>query len=122
MVKVVKNKHAPPFKVAQFELEFGKGISRDSELVELGCKHKFITKGGGSYYAFDGHNFHGRDAIKRYLAENEGIREELMAKLRQKILFGDADKKLDTERNVPDGDVSGETTVAETDEEIVAEA
>ncbi|KAJ8493730.1 hypothetical protein OPV22_015451 [Ensete ventricosum] len=58
MVKIVKNKHAPPFKEVQLELEFGKGISRDSEVIELGCKHKFITKAGVAYYCLNGQSFH----------------------------------------------------------------
>ncbi|RZR72657.1 hypothetical protein BHM03_00015565 [Ensete ventricosum] len=86
-VNIVKNKHAPPFKTAQFELEFGKGISRESEMVELGCKHEFITK-RGAFYGFDGKSFRGKDALKHYLMENEGLREELTTKLREKILRG----------------------------------
>ncbi|XP_068645730.1 DNA repair protein recA homolog 3, mitochondrial isoform X1 [Aristolochia californica] len=86
LVKIVKNKHAPPFKTAQFELEFGKGICRDSEVIELGCKHKFITKGGGAMYSMNSQSFRGKDAIKRYFAANPDAREELMAKLREKLM------------------------------------
>ncbi|RRT39682.1 hypothetical protein B296_00040829 [Ensete ventricosum] len=93
-VNIVKNKHAPPFKTAQFELEFGKGISRESEMVELGCKHEFITK-RGAFYGFDGKSFRGKDALKRYLMENEGLREELTTKLREKILCNNTDTEDD---------------------------
>ncbi|CAL9076491.1 unnamed protein product [Musa textilis] len=99
LVKIVKNKHAPPFKTAQFELEFGKGISRESEMVELGCKHEFITK-RGAFYGFDGKSFRGKEALKLYLMENEGVREELKMKLREKILYNNADN---TEAGTLDG-------------------
>ncbi|XP_019702974.1 DNA repair protein recA homolog 3, mitochondrial isoform X2 [Elaeis guineensis] len=119
LVKIVKNKHAPPFKTVQFELEFGKGISRDSEVIELGCKHKFITKGGGAFYSLNGHSFRGKDAIKRYFVENEGAREELMMKLKEKILHG-TEKKQEPESQVPDGDPTEEIVTSDTtDEEVV---
>ncbi|WOL15819.1 DNA repair protein recA [Canna indica] len=122
LVKIVKNKHAPPFRTAQFELEFGKGICRESELLELGCKHKLITK-SGPYFSFDGQNLHGKDAFKQYLAENNGIREELTAKLRQKLLDTDANKKDDSESNPPDGEILEERVISDTtDDDIVAEA
>lgn len=85
-MKIVKNKHAPPFKTIQLELEFGKGISRDSEVLDLGCKHNLIIKRGGSYYSIGGRNFNGKDAVKRFFHENEGVREEIIMKLREKIL------------------------------------
>lgn len=86
LVKIVKNKHAPPFRTAEFELEFGKGISREAELIDLGVKHKFITKGGGGYYSINNQNFRGRDAVKHFLSENTSAREDLMMKLREKLI------------------------------------
>ncbi|KAJ8766926.1 hypothetical protein K2173_011744 [Erythroxylum novogranatense] len=93
-VKVVKNKLAPPFKIAEFVLEFGKGISRESELIDLGAKHKFVTK-AGSFYYFKGENFRGKEALKMFLAENDDAREELTVMLREKLLK--LDKELETE-------------------------
>ncbi|KAI3873068.1 hypothetical protein MKW92_020443 [Papaver armeniacum] len=90
LVNVVKNKHAPPFKAVQFELEFGKGISREGELVELGCKHELITKPEDGVYSFNDQNFRGKDDLKNYLAQNVQVREELMVKLREKVLPTDA--------------------------------
>lgn len=84
-VKIVKNKHAPPFRTAQFELEFGKGISRSSELVELGLKHKLVKKTGGAYYSFNEKAFHGKDALKSFLTGNESIAKELEMELRRLI-------------------------------------
>ncbi|XP_078447444.1 recA DNA recombination family protein isoform X2 [Wolffia australiana] len=86
-VKVVKNKHAPPFRSALFDLEFGRGICRDSEIIDLGCRHKLISKSGGGFYAINGRNFRGKDGLKRFFAEDDGAaREELLAKLRQKLV------------------------------------
>lgn len=103
-MKIVKNKHAPPFKTAQFELEFGKGICRESEIIELGCKHKFIVKGGGAFYGFNGQNFRGKDAVKRYLMENKEIREELVIKLKDKMFSCGNDEKIGLESNILDVD------------------
>ncbi|TVU36143.1 hypothetical protein EJB05_18060 [Eragrostis curvula] len=82
-VKIVKNKHAPPFKTANFELEFGKGISRSSELIEFGLKHKLVQKAGGAYYGFNDLKFCGKEALKSYLANNESTAKELEMTLRQ---------------------------------------
>ncbi|KAK3162743.1 hypothetical protein QOZ80_1BG0093200 [Eleusine coracana subsp. coracana] len=82
-VKIVKNKHAPPFKTALFELEFGKGICRSSELLELGIKHKLIKKGGGGMYTYNDIGFRGKEAFKSYLNENESVAKELEVTLRQ---------------------------------------
>lgn len=98
LVKIVKNKHAPPFRTAEFELEFGKGISREAELIDLGVKHKFITKGGGGYYSINNQNFRGRDAVKHFLSENTSAREDLMMKLREKLIDqGDKEKGPDVD-------------------------
>ncbi|XP_058092844.1 DNA repair protein recA homolog 3, mitochondrial isoform X3 [Magnolia sinica] len=120
LVKIVKNKHAPPFKTAQFELEFGKGISRDSEIIELGLKHKFITKSGGAFYSMNGQSFRGKDAIKRYFTENEGAREEMMVKLREKLM-NETQKKKCPEMDSPEGEASEEVVTSETtDDEVIA--
>ncbi|OAY73885.1 DNA repair protein recA, mitochondrial [Ananas comosus] len=120
LVKIVKNKHAPPFKTAQFELEFGKGICRDSEIIDLGLKNKFITKAGGAFYNFNGQSFRGKDAIKRYFAENEGVRDEVMTKLKEKLMQNDTEKKHDSGSETAE-DVSEEIVASDTtDEEIVA--
>lgn len=120
LVKVVKNKHAPPFKTAQFELEFGKGICRESEIVELGCKHKFIIKGGGAMYSYNGQSFRGKDAIKQFLSQNESEREELMRKLREKLV-GETNKEKELEAEAVDEDIAeGIVPPDTTDEEVTA--
>ncbi|XP_073132270.1 DNA repair protein recA homolog 3, mitochondrial isoform X1 [Henckelia pumila] len=118
-VKIVKNKHAPPFRTAEFELEFGKGISRESELIDLGCKHKFVTK-SGSFFNMNGKNFHGKEALKSYLSENESEREELMKLLKEKLIDVEPDAKNDSIIGAIDGEITEDAAASDTtDEEIV---
>ena len=121
-MKIVKNKHAPPFRTAQFELEFGKGISRESELIELGCKHKFITKSGSAYYSMNGQSFHGKDAIKHYLAENASAREELMMKLREKLMDTEPGKTREAEMDSLDVEHAEEVISPDTTDDDVITA
>ncbi|KAK7329013.1 hypothetical protein VNO77_23158 [Canavalia gladiata] len=117
LVKVVKNKHAPPFKTAQFELLFGKGISTEGEIIDLSIKYRLIKK-SGSFYEYNGQNFHGKDALKRFLADGDGS-QELSVKLREKIL--NADPELVPEAQLMIGDVTEETlSLDSTDEEAAA--
>ena len=108
-MKIVKNKHAPPFKTAQFEIEFGKGICRSSELVELGLKRKLVQKTGGAMYTFNDMSFRGKDNLKAYLTENECVAKDLEMKLR-KLMETEAPKEQEAE----DGSLS------DLSEEIVA--
>ncbi|KAL6519176.1 hypothetical protein OROGR_018496 [Orobanche gracilis] len=108
VVKIVKNKHAPPFRTAEFELEFGRGISREAEIIDLGCKHKLITKAGSWFYLGD-QSFQGKDAFKKYLSENESVRDELTKKLREKL--------IDVEHESGDAVVEEVTSSDATDEE-----
>nr|GLL39962.1 DNA repair protein recA homolog 3, mitochondrial-like isoform X1 [Ipomoea trifida] len=120
-VKIVKNKLAPPFRTAEFELEFGKGISRESELIQLGLKHKFISKMGSAYYGMNNQTFHGKDALKQYLAKDISAREELTMKLREKLLHDVGNKDAagtEGENGYPVEVVSSDTT----DDEVVATA
>lgn len=109
-VKIVKNKHAPPFKSAVFELEFGKGIARDVELIDLGIKHKLIRQAAAFYYIND-KTIQGRDAFKRYLSENVTERNELETKLREKLL----DIEPEDEKETSTESVDGEGVVAASD-------
>lgn len=116
VVKIVKNKLAPPFRTAEFLLEFGKGICRVSELIELGLKHKFITKTGGAFYSMNNQSFRGKDAIKTYLVDNISVREDLAIKLREK-LFVDQEKEAVPE--AVDGNPIEEVISSDnTDEEV----
>jgi len=115
LVKVVKNKLAPPFRTAQFELEFGKGICKEAEILDLSLKHKFISK-SGSFYNYNGQNFHGKDALKKFLAENYGAQEELLLKLREKLL------NAETEADLTDGDLVEEVVSLDSTDEVAATA
>lgn len=114
----MKNKLAPPFRTAQFELEFGKGICRVAEIIELGLKHKLIRQNGSFYFVAE-QQFHGNPALRQFLAVNDGAREELMGKIRE-VLFAAEDEKGQT-NETSDTD-SGEEIIAPdlTDEEPVA--
>lgn len=114
-VKIVKNKHAPPFKTAQFEIEFGKGICRSSELVELGLKRKLIKKISGAYYSFNDITFHGKDNLKSYLTENESVAKDLEMQLK-KLMETEAPKEQEAEGGSP-SDLPEEIVTPETSSE-----
>ena len=84
-VKVVKNKVAPPFRRAEFEIMFGEGISRIGEILDLGVEYGIITK-SGSWFSYDGAKLaQGRDAVKALLKDNPELCEELETKINQII-------------------------------------
>lgn len=84
-VKVVKNKVAPPFKQAEFEIYFNEGISRTGELIDLGVTKGLVDK-AGSWYSYDGNRIgQGREAAKAFLAENPGPAGKLEASLRESL-------------------------------------
>ena len=81
-VKVVKNKVAPPFRKAEFEILFGEGISKVGEIVDLGVQFGVIKK-SGSWFSYDDTRLgQGRDAVKRIIADNPELAEELEAKIK----------------------------------------
>ena len=80
-VKVIKNKVAPPFKKAEFDLMFNEGISRAGELVDLGTEHGILSK-AGSWYSYDGNKLaQGRDGAKKVLLDNPELAAEIEEKL-----------------------------------------
>ncbi|KAK5842051.1 hypothetical protein PVK06_004378 [Gossypium arboreum] len=99
LVKIVKNKLAPPFRNVEFELEFGKGISREREIIDLATKHKLVIK-SGAFYSFNDRKLHGKEAFRRFLAENRSALEELVMKLREKLL--DAESKKERKTDISD--------------------
>ena len=85
-VKVVKNKVAPPFKQAEFDILYGEGISYEGELITLGVKEGFVDK-SGAWYAYNGEKIgQGKDKARNYLKENPEIAAEINAKIREKLL------------------------------------
>jgi len=85
-VKVVKNKVAPPFKQAEFQILYGKGINHFGELVDLGVKQDFVEK-SGSWYSYNGAKIgQGKSNASQYLKENPASAEELEAKIREALM------------------------------------
>ena len=80
-VKIVKNKVAPPFRRAEFDIMFGEGISKIGEIIDLGEEHGIIKKSGSWYSYGDTKLAQGRDAVKQLLADNPELAEELEAKI-----------------------------------------
>ena len=84
-VKVVKNKVAPPFREAIFDILYGEGTSREGEIVELGVAHKLVEK-SGSWYAYNGEKIgQGKDNAREFLKANPQIAEEIEAKIRAAV-------------------------------------
>ncbi len=81
-VKVVKNKMAPPFKKAEFDIVFGEGISHSSELVDLGVELGIIAKSGSWFSYNDQKLAQGREAVKKLLQDNPELADEIEAKIR----------------------------------------
>lgn len=84
-VKVVKNKVAPPFRTAEFEIVYGEGISKLGEIVDLAVKAEIVDK-SGSWYAYNGSKIgQGKDNVKKYLTENPEISDEIENLVREKL-------------------------------------
>nr|VFJ94969.1 MAG: recombination protein RecA [Candidatus Kentron sp. H]VFJ95900.1 MAG: recombination protein RecA [Candidatus Kentron sp. H]VFK01947.1 MAG: recombination protein RecA [Candidatus Kentron sp. H] len=85
-VKVVKNKVAPPFKQAEFDILYGEGISRQGELIDLGVDHGFIDK-AGTWYSHGGDKIgQGKDNVRTFLKGNPALAQEIEGKIREKLL------------------------------------
>lgn len=85
-VKVVKNKVAPPFKLAHFEILYGEGISREGELIDLGVEHDLIDK-AGAWYSYNGEKIgQGKEKVRIFLKENPDIAGTIEQTLRDKLL------------------------------------
>ncbi len=85
-VKVVKNKVAPPFKVAEFDIIFGMGISQESCILDMAVNMDIIQK-SGAWFSYDGEKIgQGRENVKKYLIENPAFAEEVTAKIREALI------------------------------------
>ena len=98
MFKVVKNKVAPPFKQAYVDIMYGEGVTRESELVELGTEADILEK-SGSWYSYNGEKLgQGKETVKEYLKNNPKVADELEEKIREHYnLNGMANADLDDE-------------------------
>ena len=83
-VKVVKNKVAPPFKITEFDILYGEGISKEGEIIDLGVAEGFVEK-SGSWYSFNGNRIgQGRENAKKFLLDNKEIADEIEGMIRKK--------------------------------------
>ena len=95
-VKVVKNKMAPPFKQAQFEILYGEGISRQGELIELGVKEGLVDK-AGAWYSYNGDRIgQGKDNVRNFLKDNPEIAQDIEQQLRARLLDQGAEPEAAT--------------------------
>lgn len=107
-VKVVKNKVAPPFKQAEFDILYNQGISREGEIIELGVLHNIIDK-AGAWFSYSGQRIgQGKDNARTFLKDHPELAQELETKLRNKLLSGTPNAK------------TSETEVEEEAEEVTA--
>ena len=88
-IKVVKNKIAPPFKEAEFDIMFGRGISREGDILDLAAKEDIVEK-SGAWYAYEGNKIgQGRENAKNFLQANQELCREIEQKVREKYGLGD---------------------------------
>lgn len=110
-VKTVKNKVAPPFRLAEFNIIFGKGIARDDEIVDAAIAMEIITKSGAwFYYTMNGHDerWQGKERVKETLAQNDALRQEI-----EEMVMKNLRKKADdtpAEENPDANDIDEELT------------
>ena len=84
-VKVVKNKLAPPFKVAEFDIMFGRGVSKEGEIVDMGAELGILQK-SGAWYSYESQKIgQGRDQVKQLMLDNPGLADEIEGKIREKL-------------------------------------
>ena len=92
-VKVVKNKVAPPFMKAEFEIMFGEGISKAGEIIDMAVNLGIVKK-SGAWFSYNGTKLgQGRDAVKRVIAENPELSEELETKIKEELAKSKSDRK-----------------------------
>ena len=97
-VKVVKNKVAPPFKEAEFDIMFGKGISREGDVLDLAAKEDIIVK-SGAWYSYKGEKIgQGRENAKKYLADNPAVFDEVELLVRNKYLNPEEEEEKEKEK------------------------
>ncbi|MFD2597698.1 recombinase RecA [Sphingobacterium corticis] len=93
-VKIVKNKVAPPFRIAEFDIMFGEGISKAGEIIDLGVEYGIVKKSGSWFSYGDTKLGQGRDAVKNLIMDNPDLMDELEAKIRAEVTGEDLDQTL----------------------------
>jgi len=103
-VKVVKNKLAPPFRTAEFDILYGVGISREGSLIDLGVEQGIVRK-AGAWYTYEGDQLgQGKENARSFLHDNEDIANEIEKKIKEKLGVG---PRLDADANAPAGGPAG---------------
>jgi recombination protein RecA len=108
-VKVVKNKMAPPFKQAEFDIMFAEGISKAGELVDMGVEKRVVEK-AGAWYSYKGERLgQGREAVRDFLKGNQGIAKEIEGKIREQagLLSRGTDRKIEAKEEKADRKIEG---------------
>jgi recombination protein RecA len=96
-VKVVKNKVAPPFRQAEFEILYGEGTSREGEIIELGVAQNLIDK-SGAWYSYKGERIgQGKENVRQFLKDNPKIADEVDHELRSRLLVSGGGAKASSE-------------------------
>jgi len=97
-VKVVKNKMAPPFKQAEFDIIYGLGISREGSLIDVGVEQGIVRK-AGAWYTYDGEQLgQGKENVRTFLRENPDVAQEIEKRIKEKLGVG---ARLDAEEPLP---------------------
>lgn len=109
-VKVVKNKVSPPFRQAEFDILYGKGISREGSIIDMGVSEGFIRK-AGSWFTYEGDQLgQGKEKARQYLLDNPDVRDEIEQKILRKLRIGAYAKTIDEDDAA---DVAAATTAAD---------
>jgi recombination protein RecA len=103
-VKVVKNKVAPPFKVVEFDIMYGEGISREGSLLDIGIEHEVVQKSGAWFAYGDERLGQGRENAKQFLKENDEVSGRILAEIYEKLGFDGPDASPDVS---PEGSLDG---------------
>ncbi len=119
-VKVVKNKVAPPFKVVEFDVMYGEGISREGSLLDIGIENGVVQKSGAWFAYGDERLGQGRENSKAFLKENEAVRNRVIADIYEKLGFDDPNAEGVADGVEDDGVVDGSGNGV-VDEPLVAE-
>nr|WP_281361688.1 hypothetical protein [Acrocarpospora pleiomorpha] len=110
-VKVVKNKMAPPFRVADFDILYGFGISREGGLIDMGVEHGFVRK-AGAWYTYEGDQLgQGKENARNFLKNNPDIANEIEKKIKEKLGVG---PRIDTPPAPPTTPAPTTTSTART--------
>jgi recombination protein RecA len=115
-VKIVKNKMAPPFRLAQFDIIYGEGISKEGDLVDCGVDAGLIDK-AGTWYSYKGERIgQGRESVKRLLRENEELAADLDMAIRKEVGLLPSEETSEKAAEKPSGKVAEEEAVKETEQ------